>query len=188
MTQAQLRLELEAHAPSGEQEVADRALMLGLMDKHEDLLSRDNTAAHFTGSSWIVNRERTKVLMVFHNLYQSWSWTGGHADGEADLLSVAMREAMEETGLQHVHPVSEGILALDVLPVWSHMRRGVFVSTHLHLNAAYLLEADETAPIQTRPEENSGVKWIPIGEVTTHCSEPDMQPIYARLNQRMREL
>lgn len=186
MTQQHLRQQILAHVPQGEQEMADRALMLMLMDKHQDLLLRENAAAHFTGSAWIVNPDRTKVLLVYHDMYQSWSWTGGHADGEADLLSVAMREAMEETGLQKVTPLSETILALDVLPVWSHLKRGRFVSTHLHLNAAYLLEADESEPIRMQPGENSGVKWVPIDEVAAYSTEPDMHPVYARLSQRMR--
>ena len=185
LTQAQLRRELMTYRPQDDQEKAELALMLALMDRHGDLLFRENAAAHFTGSAWIVNQSRTAVLMVFHNLYQSWAWTGGHADGEADLLSVSIREAKEETGLTTIHPVSHDILSLDVLPVWRHVRRGRFVPSHLHLNAAYLLEADDAAPLQVAPDENSGVRWVPLAEVSTHCTEPDMQPLYAKLNARM---
>jgi 8-oxo-dGTP pyrophosphatase MutT (NUDIX family) len=185
LTQTALRAELLAYRPQDGQEQADLRLMLSLMDKHGDLLDRENEAAHFTGSAWIVNRARTAVLMVFHNLYQSWAWTGGHADGEADLLSVAIREAQEETGLTTIHPVSNDILSLDVLPVWRHVRRGRHVPSHLHLNAAYLLEADDAAPLQVRPDENSGVRWVPLAEVSSWCTEPDMQPLYAKLNARM---
>lgn len=188
MNQQQLKRELDAHFPRGEQEQADRALMLMLMDRYDNLLTRENTAAHFTGSAWIVNRDRTNVLLVYHDMYRSWSWTGGHADGEADLLSVAVREAMEETGLETVIPVSTAILALDVLPVWSHMKQGRYVSSHLHLNAAYLLEADERSPIRMRPGENSGVKWVPLEEISRCCSEPDMIPVYSRLIKRMNQI
>ena len=55
--------------------------------------------AHMTASSWIVNEDYTKVLMIYHNIYNSWAWTGGHADGDEDLLHVAVKEAREETGL-----------------------------------------------------------------------------------------
>ena len=68
-----------------------------------------------TASAWVVNRERTKVLMVYHNIYNSWSWLGGHADGETDLLSVAVREVKEEAGISNVRPVSEEIFFPGIL-------------------------------------------------------------------------
>jgi len=160
-------------------------VMLSLLRTHGDLLDRTNQVAHFTGSAWIVNRERTKTLMVYHNLYRSWSWTGGHADGEADLLSVAMREAVEETGVTQVIPLLEEIFALDILPVWSHMRKGLFVPSHLHLNATYLLEADETDLLVVREEENSAVKWVPLQEVNRYSVEPDMHAVYDKLSERL---
>lgn len=180
-----LAVELQAYEPTCAQELGDRAAMISCLPAFSDILDR-NLVAHFTGSAWIVNKERTKVLMVYHNLYQSWSWTGGHADGEADLLAVAMREAVEETGVSQVMPVFDGIFALDVLPVWSHVRRGVFVPSHLHLNAAYLLEADEADALSVCADENSGVAWIPLDEVHAHVSEPDMLPVYDKLMARMK--
>lgn len=94
-----LRAQIEAFVPYNEQEEADRRQMLADMDCFSDLLTRENATAHFTASCWIVNPDRKKVLMAYHNLYQSWAWLGGHADGEADLLSVALREANEESGV-----------------------------------------------------------------------------------------
>ena len=77
-----LRAQIEAFAPYNEQEEADRRQMLADMDCFSDLLTRENATAHFTASCWIVNPDRTKVLMAYHNLYQSWAWLGGHADGK----------------------------------------------------------------------------------------------------------
>ena len=109
-----LRAQIEAFAPYNEQEEADRRQMLADMDCFSDLLTRENATAHFTASCWIVNPDRTKVLMAYHNLYQSWAWLGGHADGEADLLSVALREANEESGVLAA-PVSPDIFSLEIL-------------------------------------------------------------------------
>ena len=81
-------------------EVADKEMMLKCIDEYDDVLTRENKLFHFTASNWIVNKEKTKILMIYHNIYQSWAWTGGHADGEDDLQSVAKREAEEETGLK----------------------------------------------------------------------------------------
>ncbi len=181
MTQAQLAGHIRAHRPFNPQEAEDQRVMLRLLDTWDDLLGRANPVAHFTGSAWIVNRARTKTLLVHHDLYRSWAWTGGHADGEADLLSVAMREALEETGLKAVVPILPDIATIDILPVWSHVKRGRFVASHLHLNAAYLLEADENDPLTVREGENSGVKWVPLDEVDRYSSEPDMYPVYEKL-------
>jgi 8-oxo-dGTP pyrophosphatase MutT (NUDIX family) len=179
---------VRAYEPQNLQEAGDKAAIISCMEVFGNLLDRSNLVAHFTGSAWIVNRERTKTLMVYHNLYRSWSWTGGHADGEADLLSVAIREALEETGIMKVKPLFEGIFALDILPVWSHMRKGLFVPSHLHLNAAFLVEADEADPLAVREEENSDVKWIPIDDANRYSTEPDMHPVYNKLTMRLQAI
>ncbi len=81
--------QLAAYEPYNEQEAADRALILECLTTSEDVFSRENRLAHMTASAWVVNRARSKVLMAYHNIYDSWPWLGGHADGEADLLTVA---------------------------------------------------------------------------------------------------
>lgn len=95
-----LRDEIEKYIPKNEQEKADKSLMLEFIDTFDDVLTRKNRMGHFTASSWIVNKQRTKVLMIYHNIYDSWAWTGGHCDGDSDLLHVALKEVEEETGLK----------------------------------------------------------------------------------------
>ena len=175
-----LRAQIEAFQAYNEQEAADQRQILCDMDAFPVLLTRDNATAHFTASCWIVNPERTKVLMAYHNLYRSWAWLGGHADGEEDLLAVALREANEESGVEAV-PVSPEIFSLEILHVAPHVKRGKFVCAHLHLNATYLLEADDRAPIRCKPDENSAVRWLDVDEVLTAVSEPDMLPVYRKL-------
>ena len=178
-----LRAQIEAFAPYNEQEEADRRQMLADMDCFSDLLTRENATAHFTASCWIVNPDRTKVLMAYHNLYQSWAWLGGHADGEADLLSVALREANEESGVLAA-PVSPDIFSLEILHVAPHVKRGKFVCAHLHLNATYLLEADDKSPIRCKPDENSAVRWLSVQDVLSSVSEPAMRPVYQKLMEK----
>ena len=98
--------------------------------------------------------------MVYHNIYNSWSWLGGHADGETDLLAVALREVKEEAGISHVCPVSEEIFSLESLTVDGHVKKGKYVSSHLHLNVTYLLEADFEEAVSIKADENSGVAWF----------------------------
>ena len=86
--------ELLRFVPLNDQERNDKTAMLSTVSKDpEGILLRDNLLMHMTASSIIVNKEKTKTLMAYHNIYNSWAWTGGHADGETDLLSVALREA-----------------------------------------------------------------------------------------------
>lgn len=101
-----LREQLENYMPYNEQEKNDKKLLLEYIDSFDNILTRENELCHFTASNWIVNKERTKVLMAYHNIYKSWAWTGGHADGESDLLNVALREANEETGLNNLKVLS----------------------------------------------------------------------------------
>ena len=114
------------------QEENDKKIMLEYIEKNSNVYTRDNEVAHMTASSWIVNKTKTKVLMVYHNIYNSWSWTGGHMDGETDYLSVAIKEAKEETGITNLVPLNKGeIYSLEILPVLGHIKRGKYVSCHL---------------------------------------------------------
>ena len=155
-----LRQQLIAYRPWNEQEERDREELLRRLDSHEDLYTRANTAAHFTASAWVVSPDRKQVLMAYHRLYDSWAWLGGHADGDRDLLAVALREVREESGLTEVRPVSEDLYSLEILTVDGHEKHGRYVSSHLHLNVTYLLEADPSAAIRPKPDENSRVGWF----------------------------
>ena len=135
--------QLKMYQPYNEQEENDKDVMLSLLEKETDIFFRENKSAHFTASAWLVNKEHTKVLMIYHNIYNSWAWTGGHADGEQDLLSVAIKEAKEETGVEKILPVIKDIFSIEILTVDGHIKRGSYVPSHLHLNVTYLLEADE---------------------------------------------
>ena len=195
--------QLQNYVPYNEQEQADKELMLQcikmfgnqtdncLVPIKETLLcqsnifTRENKLCHFTASNWIVNKEHTKVLMVYHNIYRSWAWTGGHADGEQDLLLVARKEAEEETGLKNVTLLSDGIYAIQMLTVNSHRKKGKFVSSHLHLDCCYLWGANEADMVRAKADENSGVEWIPIEKVLEATSEEHMKPIYEKLNQKL---
>lgn len=169
-----LRTVIAGYVPTCEQEERDQALMLSFMDQHEDCLTRDNCIAHFTSSAWVVNPARDKVLMVYHHIYDSWSWTGGHADGDADLVNVAYREAKEETGIESLKLIQKEPVSLEVITVDGHVKREKYVSSHLHMNLTYLFEADESQALHIKADENSGVAWIPIEALSEYVSEPWM--------------
>ncbi len=179
---------LRAYRPRNEQEARDRELILAFLEKNDDAYLRDNRVAHMTASAWVTNAARDRVLMVYHNIYRSWSWCGGHADGSHDLLGVALRECREETGLCAVRPVTEDIFSVEVLTVDGHEKRGIYVSSHLHLNVTYLLEADDGAALHIAQEENSGVRWFSPEEALRASTEPwFVRRVYSKLNERLEE-
>lgn len=173
---------IAAYVPWNEQERRDRDEVLRRLGSGEALLERSNLSAHMTASGWVVSPDRTKVLMAYHNLYNSWAWLGGHADGEADLLGVAMREVREESGLKEVRPVEEDIFSLEILAVDGHEKKGQYVPSHLHLNVTFLLEADPAQPIRCKTDENSGVAWFTPEDAIAASSEKWFQErVYQKL-------
>ncbi|MDO4740555.1 MAG: NUDIX hydrolase [Eubacteriales bacterium] len=177
-------------SPTCAQEAADKERMLQYIALFpHDILTRENPLCHFTASGWITDPARSKVLMIWHNIYRSWSWTGGHADGEADLLGVALREAREETGLVQVEPVLRSPVTLEIITVPGHVKRGAFVSPHLHLNLTFLLCAEDSQPLRPKSDENSGVAWFTPEEAEAACTEVWMRDhIYRKLNEKLRTL
>ncbi|MBQ9250662.1 MAG: NUDIX hydrolase [Oscillospiraceae bacterium] len=177
---------IAAYQPWNEQEERDQAVILDFLDRYPDAFLRSNLLAHMTASAWVVNPRRNKVLLVYHKLYDSWSWTGGHADGETDLLAVALREVREETGVQKVRPVSPEIYSLEVLTVDGHEKHGAYVPSHLHMNVTYLLEADESESLRICEAENSGVRWFGLEEALDASTEPwFVERIYKKLNGKL---
>ena len=178
--------QLTNYKPYNEQEMRDKDVMLSLLAAESNLFTRENPVAHLTASSWLLNKTHDKVLMIYHNIYHSWSWTGGHADGDTDLLAVAIREAQEETGVMDIKAVTEDIFSIEILTVDGHEKRGAYVPSHLHLNVTYLLEAEEEEVLRVKPDENSGVKWFPLDEALKACTEPWMiERIYKKLNEKL---
>lgn len=178
--------ELERYRPWNEQEERDRAELLRRLRSGENLYTRDNASGHLTASAWVVSPDRRQVLMAYHNLYDSWSWLGGHADGDRDLLAAAMREVREESGLTAVRPVSRSIYSVEILTVDGHEKRGAYVSSHLHLNVTYLLEADPAEPVRCKPDENSRVGWFGLEEAVAASSEPWFRErVYRKLNEKL---
>ena len=188
MNRQDLINQLQSYQSFNEQEEADRQVMLELLQTSDNIFYRTNLLAHFTASAWVVNKAHTHVLMAFHNIYQTYAWLGGHADGEEDLLSVALREVKEESGIQTVKPITEGIYSLETIEVNGHDKKGKYVPSHLHLNVTYLLEADDTESLHIKQDENSAVSWFPIDQVLDVVDEPWMvERIYKKLNQKLKE-
>lgn len=155
------------YKPVNAQETQDKKIILDYIEKFPDnILLRENEFAHITSSGFIMNKEQDKVLMIHHNIRNTWAWTGGHVDGDTNFLHVAMKEAREETGINEFTPLTDKIVALDILPVYGHIKKGKYVSAHMHLSIAYILIADENETLKIKPDENSDVKWFSLDKLT----------------------
>ena len=177
--------QIEEYVPVNEQEEQDKIEMMDWLGQDRDVYVRSCRAAHMTASAWVVSSDRQYVLMAYHNLYRSWSWLGGHADGEKDLLEVARREVTEESGVEHLRAVSPEIFSIEILNVEGHEKRGAYVPSHLHLNVTYLFEADMQEHTRIKSDENSAVGWIHVNDLEKMVSEPwMMQRIYSKLREK----
>jgi 8-oxo-dGTP pyrophosphatase MutT (NUDIX family) len=180
---------INGFAPENPQETQDKKLILHYIEAFpETILLRDNQLAHITSSGFVVNRQLDKALMVYHNQRNTWAWTGGHADGEGDLLHVAIKEAKEETGVQEVTPLTSRIVSLDILPVYGHMKRGEWVSAHLHLSVAYILIAGESETLIVNEAENSAVRWLSVDQFRQDFFDSHDEYLYNKLIQRAKHI
>lgn len=169
-----------------DQEKYDKEAMLQAIARDpEGILSRNSLSMHMTGSSIIVNKDKTRTLMAYHNIYKSWAWTGGHADGESDLMRLAIREAQEETGIKTLVPIWDAPVSAEILHVLPHIKKRQYVGLHLHFNLTYALIGDENEPLCVKQDENARVGWLPIDEIENYVSEPFMIPIYRKILNRI---
>ena len=141
--------------------------MLNFFDNHDDCFEKDNLPGHFTGSAWILNPDKNKILMTHHKKLNMWLQLGGHADGEKDLKSVAIKEAKEESGYNNFSILSEEIFDLDIHNIEPMNDE----PEHLHYDVRFLLETDPNGQNIIISEESHDVKWIHLDDILNYNSE-----------------
>lgn len=181
--------QIEDYKPFNEQEHQDKRMILGYAKRFpNNILLRENEIAHFTSSGFIMSKKLDKVLLVHHNIRDTWAWTGGHADGDSDFLHVAIKEAKEETGIKNVIPLDENIISLDILPVYGHTKKDNYISAHLHLSIAYILIASEEEVLSVKQDENSGVDWFSTERFTSELFDSNDVYLYNKLIQKAHQI
>lgn len=181
-----LKKEINRYVPFNEQEKRDKQIILEILENEDNVLIRENQKYHFTVSAWIVTPDRKKVLMCYHNIYNSWAWLGGHTDGESNLRKVILKEVREESGVTNIKFLLDEIFSLEILTVDGHIKKGKYVSSHLHLNITFLLEAEETEKLLINPDENSDLDWIAVEKISIKSSEKwFVENIYSKLNTKV---
>lgn len=176
------------YIPENEQEENDKKIMLKYIKKFDDVLTRQNEMFHFTTSAWVINHDKTKVLMIYHNIFDSWAWIGGHADGNSNLLEVVKKEILEETGVKNVALLINGIFGLSIQIVKPHIKNGKYISSHLHYDIQFLFEASEEDDLKIKCDENKDVRWLDIDTVLDKVTEEHMKPLYKKLMNKVQKL
>lgn len=172
----ELEKRLAAYRPCDETEQLVRQEMLAILgQKGAAVLSREEPM-HFTASAFVVNRTFNRVLLIRHKQYGTLSFTGGHADGESDLLAVAVREAAEEAGASVVPFVSAPV-SLDILPVPAHKRQGEPIQAHRHLSVTFACIADENRKGQSG---ESLAEWVALSDLAKKIEEEHMLALYRK--------
>lgn len=180
-----LRQEIENYIPFDEQEKNDKEQFLIFINTFDDVLTRDNIFGHFSASAFLVNKKRNKMIVVYHIINDGWIYPGGHADGDDNLLSVAVREVEEKTGLK-AKILDENIYAIQSAPVKGHIKSGKYVSSHIHFDVLYLMEADDRSPLKYKENESKGVKWISFEEADDKTMCDFIRPIHKKIIEKLK--
>lgn len=143
---------------------------IGFVTAEADCFERSLAAGHVTGSAWIVSADGTKVLLTHHAKLDRWLQLGGHADGDPDVLAVALKEAREESGLSEFEPVGDGIFDLDIHPIPA--RKGD--PEHLHYDVRYVLRATGNTDYIVS-DESHDLRWVPLDGVADLTGEESMR-------------
>ncbi|RAJ94484.1 ADP-ribose pyrophosphatase YjhB (NUDIX family) [Larkinella arboricola] len=144
---------------------------------HADCFERHLSVGHVTGSAWIVSPDRRQVVLLHHAKLDRWFQPGGHADGDPDVLAVALREAEEETGLLELKVVSSAIFDVDVHTIPARATE----PEHLHYDIRFMLEAATDSPfIKTR--ETKDVRWVNCSEIENLTSEKSILRMKSKIN------
>ncbi len=145
---------LNNYAPT-EEEVLAKKSILTFVSSFENCFERELDVGHVTGSAWLLNKEGDKALLLHHRKLNRWFQPGGHADGDSNILAVALKEAKEESGIKMIEPIFENIFDLDVHQIPSNLKE----KEHFHYDIRFLLQvkSDEDLHINDEAKE---LRWI----------------------------
>lgn len=154
---------LESYHASFMEERAYVQRAIGYIENNPDCFKREHEPVHVTASAWVVNPRRDRVLLVHHGKLHEWFQPGGHADGDVDVLNVALKEVSEETGLddKHIRLLSPEIFDVDIhdIPAISGF------TPHGHIDIRFLVEIDDKLDVPGSHESHE-VRWVDLHRLT----------------------
>jgi 8-oxo-dGTP pyrophosphatase MutT (NUDIX family) len=161
MKRNQLIKLLEEYIPSQE-EIIYKHDMLSFIKENENCFDRELEIGHITGSAWLLNKAGDKALLMHHKKLDRWFQPGGHADGDHDILAVAIKEAQEESGINAIEPVSRSIFDIDIHQIPANSKD----VAHFHYDVRFLLQVVSDEDFQQNEESNE-LRWVDINAIPT---------------------
>ena len=182
--------QIHDHIPFDEQEAQDKETILAFLKCFDNALTRQNVFGHICASAFVLSADGQKALMLHHRIMNDYIYPGGHADGESDLYTVALREVEEETGLIVEPVIGKKIFSIQAAPVKGHVKKGKFVSAHNHYDVLYLFKAKEEdmGKIRIAEDENLAVEWRPLEETYNEDVAEWARPVIQRIVAKVKEL
>ncbi|HZY78093.1 MAG TPA: NUDIX hydrolase [Cyclobacteriaceae bacterium] len=172
-----LQAALRQYRSDFKEEIAFAHRFLALL-QDPDAYQRTHLPGHITASSWIVNRDHSKVLLVEHAALKKWLQPGGHADGDENVVRVATREANEETGLTKLTLAGSEIFDIDIHPIPA--RKDLSFPQHDHYDVRFLFEADEMEELKIS-DESTDLRWINLDELEKYNKEASVLRLRSKL-------
>lgn len=170
---------LQEYTPASDYEHQTRDKIAAFVHDHVDCFKRELLVGHITGSAWVVNKAMTRTLLTHHRKLDKWLQLGGHCDGDSDVLRVALREAVEESGVYDIIPHSPEIFDLDIHEIPERRTETVFEPAHLHYDVRFLLIADDTQPLSITAESKD-LQWVNLSNVQRLTQEESMLRMVAK--------
>jgi 8-oxo-dGTP pyrophosphatase MutT (NUDIX family) len=170
-----LLAKLRAYVPYDQHERDMHEALMRFVATEPECFERSLRIGHVTGSAWIIDFTGTQALLTHHFKLDRWLQLGGHADGDPDILRVALREAREESGLENIRPLSEAIFDVDVHPIPAHGDE----PRHAHYDVRFLLEGDHAAQLVISGESKN-LAWIPLADIACVTTERSVTRMAAK--------
>ncbi|MES2253151.1 MAG: NUDIX hydrolase [Pseudomonadota bacterium] len=151
------------------EEIVMKNDMLRFIEKNSDCFERSLEIGHLTGSSWLLNKDESNVLLMHHRKLDKWLQLGGHADGDSDILAVSIKEAQEESGITAIEPVVNRIFDIDIhkIPAYGDVKE------HFHYDVRFLLKVVSDEEVTINSESNE-LRWIGKNRKELLSSEPSV--------------
>ena len=153
------------HTPFDDMERAHTVSTLDFLRKNKNCTSTDNLKGHITASAWVLSPDRTETLLPHHKKLNRWLQLGGHIDDAATIQEAALREAVEESGIENIHLIKHSIFDMDVHFIPARKE----VAEHYHYDIRFLLQAEKTDFVIS--EESNDLAWVKLIDIGNFVNE-----------------
>lgn len=137
------------------QEIESKNNILSFIKANPNCFDRELEIGHITGSAWLINKTGDKALLLHHRKLDKWFQLGGHADGDSDILSVAIKEAQEESGIQDIELVMNEIFDIDIHKIPANSKE----KEHFHYDVRFILQVKSDEDFVSN-QESKELRWI----------------------------